>query len=203
MYFGINVSYASLPLFVPTILAEIGSFNTQEANGLSAPPYLLVVFTIIAFAWYSDKWRVRGAFVVVGAVLAAIGFLLLATTTTAAPRYLGIFLAVNIFASVSILVPWIQNSHETESRRAGGWGLAATMGQCGPLLGTNIFPASEGPYYVKGSIISCCFSLMVAILAVIYSLLLRRENRKLDKVWAEELERSGSNSTEKGFRYMV
>ncbi|TQS31959.1 hypothetical protein Golomagni_07744, partial [Golovinomyces magnicellulatus] len=40
MYFSCNVSFASLPVFLPTILNDMG-FSGLEAQGLSAPPYFL------------------------------------------------------------------------------------------------------------------------------------------------------------------
>lgn len=38
MYFACNVSFSSLPVFLPTILEEMG-FTSINAQGLSAPPY--------------------------------------------------------------------------------------------------------------------------------------------------------------------
>jgi len=40
MYFSCNVSFSSLPVFLPTILLEMG-FSSIDAQGLSAPPYFL------------------------------------------------------------------------------------------------------------------------------------------------------------------
>ncbi|KAI0547765.1 retrograde regulation protein 2 [Xylaria curta] len=186
MYFGCNVSFASLPLFVPAIIAEIGSFTRIQANGLSAPPYLLTFILIITFCFISDRVRMRGPFVCFFSVVAAIGFLLLATTEAAAPRYLGVYFAITIFVSVAILIPWVSNTHQTESKRAGGYAIFATFGQAGPLVGTNIFPSNEAPYYRKGSWVSFSFCLLVAVTSAIFSFLLHRENRKLDKVQLEE-----------------
>jgi hypothetical protein len=56
-----------------------------------------------------------------------------------------------------------------------------TIGQCGPVLGTNVFPPSEKPLYRKGMWISAAMCLMVAVLAVGLSLWLRWENMKLDR----------------------
>jgi hypothetical protein len=36
---------------------------------------------------------------------------------------------------VALLLAWVSNIHATESRRAGGYTVLATVGQCGPLLG--------------------------------------------------------------------
>ncbi|KAI1120126.1 retrograde regulation protein 2 [Nemania abortiva] len=200
MYFGCNVSFASLPLFVPTIVAEIGSFSRIQANGLSAPPYLLTFILIIIFGFISDRVRLRGPFVCFFSLVAAIGFLLLATTEGAVPRYLGVYLAITIFVSVAILIPWVSNTHNTESKRAGGFAIFATFGQAGPLLGTNIFPSNEAPYYRKGSWISFSFCLLVAVISAVFSFLLHRENRKLDKAQAGEGEEGVRPST---FRYVI
>ncbi|KAI0425743.1 retrograde regulation protein 2 [Xylaria sp. FL1042] len=200
MYFGCNVSFASLPLFVPSIIAEIGSFSRIQANGLSAPPYLLTFILIIACSFISDRIRMRGPFVCFFGIVSAVGFLLLATTKGVVPRYLGVYFAITIFVCVAILIPWVSNTHNTESKRAGGFAIFAILGQAGPLLGTNIFPSSEAPYYRKGSWISFSFCVLVAVTSAAFSFLLHRENRRLDKLHRDEGE-EGSN--QRGFRYVI
>lgn len=46
MYFSCNVSFASLPVFLPTILDEMG-FTSVTAQGLTAPPYFLAFLVTI------------------------------------------------------------------------------------------------------------------------------------------------------------
>nr|OQO24981.1 hypothetical protein B0A51_05756 [Rachicladosporium sp. CCFEE 5018]OQO26322.1 hypothetical protein B0A51_05173 [Rachicladosporium sp. CCFEE 5018]OQO26808.1 hypothetical protein B0A51_04391 [Rachicladosporium sp. CCFEE 5018] len=188
MYFGVNVSYASLPLFVPTIISELGAFTTIQSQGLSAPPYILCFFTIITFCYLSDRLQMRGPFCALAATLGAIGFIINATCKGALPRYFSIFLSVEIFASVALLLAWVANIHSTESRRAGAYTVLATVGQCGPLLGTNVFPISEKPYYRKGMWISAAFCLMVAVLSGVLSCWLIWENRKMDREGVPEVE---------------
>lgn len=136
-YFGCNVSYASLPLFVPLIINEMGTWNNAVSNGLSAPPYLLCFFYIWFICWLSDRLKKRGPFVALSALIGAIGFVILATATSVGVRYFGIFFAVQIFASVALLLAWTANNHATESKRAGSYVVLATVGQCGPLLGKS------------------------------------------------------------------
>jgi hypothetical protein len=78
---------------------------------------------------------VRGPFVTLFSLIAAVGYIILGTTTGVAVRYFGIFLAVLIFTSVAQLLVWVGNTHATDSRRAGGFAILATFGQCGPVLG--------------------------------------------------------------------
>lgn len=58
----------------------------------------------------------------------------------------------------------------TESRQAGRYAVLATLGQCGPLVGTNVLPESEGSRFVEGKWVSAGFSLLVAVLSVVLSL---------------------------------
>ena len=130
-----NVSFASLPLFVPTIISQMGSFTKAQSQGLSAPPYLLCFFYIILVCYLSDRFQMRGPFCALSAFIGAIGFIIQGSASTTGARYFAIFLSVQIFASVALLLAWVANIHATESRRAGGMTVLATLGQCGPLLG--------------------------------------------------------------------
>lgn len=70
----------------------------------------------------------------------------------------------------------------TDTRRGAGIMLLNLVGQCGPLLGTNIYPSSESPRYVRGMSICAGFLFFTALLALTLRTLLAWENRKLDKL---------------------
>jgi hypothetical protein len=55
------------------------------------------------------------------------------------------------------------------------------IGQCGPLLGTRLYPSNEGPYYVKGQSVCAAFMFFTTLLAFTLRCLLWWENKKLDK----------------------
>lgn len=181
MYFGFNVSFGSLPLFVPTIISQMGSFTRVEANGLSAPPYFLAFFSILLVTWLSDRFGVRGPFVVLCSLVASVGFILQATTTGVVPRYVGVFLSIQIFIGVPLTLAWVASMHSTDSKRAGANAIMYTIGQCGPLLGTNVFPDSENPYFRKGMWISAAMCLMCAGIAIVLSTILIAENKKMER----------------------
>lgn len=61
------------------------------------------------------------------------------------------------------------------------------IGQCGPLVGTRLYPASDGPWYVHGMAVCSFFMMAVAVMALVLRLLLQRENQKSEKI-DEELE---------------
>lgn len=160
---------------------------------------------ILAVNFTADKLRIRGPFISFFGLVAAVGFVLLATQRDPAARYAGVYLAILIFVCVSLMMSWVSNMHSTESKRTGGWAVFQTLGQCGPLLGTNVFPTSEKPYYTKGSYISMAFCLLVCVVSAGLSFSLWRENKKLDRIFNEnpDDDQQGNVRTPRGFRYII
>jgi len=132
------------------------------------------------------------------ALLAAIGILIMSTATTTGVRYFALYLCVLIFVPVAIILAWVSNNSATDSKRAGGLWILTTTGQCGPLLGINIFPLTEAPYYRKGMWICCGFCLFVVGLASRLSLFLFRENRRRDRVYGKGTGVNAFNETVDG-----
>lgn len=69
----------------------------------------------------------------------------------------------------------------SDTRRGIGIFMLNFIGQCGPLLGTRLYPAAEGPLYVKGQSVCAAFMGFTCILALSLRTLLWWENKKLDK----------------------
>lgn len=107
----------------------------------------------------------------------------LGATTSVTSRYVGTFFAVLIFISASIVLIWNANTNSTSSKRAGGLWIIMTVGQCGPLLGTNVFPSSQASLYREESWICCTFALLSGVTALVLSLCLWQENKKMDRLY--------------------
>ena len=114
----------------------MGTWTDAQSNGLSAPPYAFAFFFIITWCYLSDRFKMRGPFCGSAALIAGIGFIINGASTSTGARYASTFLSVLIFTSVPLLLAWTANVHATESKRGGGYVVLATLGQCGPLLGT-------------------------------------------------------------------
>lgn len=174
-----------MPLFLPTIISELGTFSSFRSNGLSAPLYLLAFLMIIATTWTSDYFAVRGPFIVMFGLIGSAGYLILALSSDVASRYAGLFLVVLMFVTITMALVWNANSNETDSKRAGGIWVLMTIGQSGTVLGTNMFPASEKPYYRKGMWIGFSCSMIAAVAGALLSFLIWRENRRRDKIYGK------------------
>jgi MFS family permease len=107
MYFSCNVSFSSLPVFLPTILKDMG-FTAIHAQALTAPPYFLSFLVTIWAAWIADRLQQRGLMIASLSLVSAIGYVLLAASRSVRTRYFGVFLAASgVFSSIGNILPWV------------------------------------------------------------------------------------------------
>jgi dipeptide/tripeptide permease len=181
MYFSCNVSFSSLPVFLPTILTGMG-FTSIHAQGLTAPPYFLSFLTCIASTWIADKTRQRGLVIIVLSCIGGIGYVILATSHSIGVRYFAIFLAaIGVFPAVANILPWVLNNQGTDTKRGTGIALLQMIGQCGPILGTRLFPRTQGIFYIKGMAVCAAFMFFNALLALVLRTFLDWQNKQADK----------------------
>jgi len=204
MYFSCNVSFSSLPVFLPTIITEMG-FSRVTAQGLSAPPYFLAFIVVVLSCWIADRTAQRGYTIIFLSILGAVGYIMLATASSVGVRYAGVYIAASgIFPAIGNVLPWVMNNQGSETRRGTGIALINTIGQCGPLLGTRLYPSNEGPYYRKGMWVCAAFMLFNAFLAATLRMRLVWENKKLDEKYGTKVEGGGAEENEgPGYRYIL
>lgn len=226
IFFFTNVAYSSLPVFLPFILTQMGH-SSLAAQALSAPPYLVSFFFVLAVAAVSDALQSRAYFIAASALLSAVGYTFLALSESISggggggsgildmARYLAVYPATAGFFSVVVLTISLNvNNARGDGHKGGGFALMQVVGQCGPLVGTRLFdPKADGPWFTKGMGICAGAMLGVAGLAMALRWHLARRNRQLD---ADE---DGGDSEEEeglvggssdggyrkgdGFRYML
>ncbi|KAL6719088.1 hypothetical protein ACLMJK_003323 [Lecanora helva] len=182
MFFCANVAFSSMPVFLPTIIEEMGH-SAAASQALSAPPYLVAFFTVLATAHLSDHYRTRSAFVVFHSLLAATGYAGMAITGSlkASPqwRYVGVYpAAMGFFSVVTILITWTINNQESDSKKGTGLAILNYVGQLGPLVGVHLYPDRDQPYYVFGMTTCACFMATVAVVALGLRKLLSARNRR-------------------------
>ncbi|CAN9437135.1 unnamed protein product [Alternaria alternata] len=212
MYFSGNVAFSSLPVFLPTILKEMG-FSSVNAQGLTAPPFFLSFITVIVTCYIADRTQQRGITIAILTAIGGIGYVILATTKSVAARYFGVFLAAaGIFPAIGNILPWVTNNQGSDTRRGFGIVILNLVGQCGPLLGTRLYPTSEGPLYVKGQSICAGFMFLFCLLSLLLRTILVWENKKLDRKYGtlqeaaargEGKRRVGVENYGPSFRYVL
>ncbi|ROT40527.1 MFS general substrate transporter [Sodiomyces alkalinus F11] len=189
MLFLANMAYASLPVFLPTILSEMGH-SRLAAQALSAPPYLVAFASVLATAAFSDRRRSRAYPIALHALASAAGYAVLALAKPLdlppAVRYAAVYPAAAGFFSVVVLViAWSVNNQPSDTRQGAGFALLQVVGQCGPLVGTRLYPDRDAPFYAPGMLACACAMLAVAFLALALRVYLGRLNVRLDRAHAD------------------
>lgn len=179
-------------------------YSTLHSQALSAPPYLFAFIVVLITAYFSDRTRTRSTYLIAHALISSLSYLCIAATgyfhTHLTPsvhtfiRYICVYPAVaGFFSAITLIITWSMDNRIEKEGKGASIAILNIIGQCGPLLGTRLYPQSDGPWYVRGMAVCSFFMLIVAILAVVLRVLLQRGNRvqagSLDG--AEERERDG------------
>jgi dipeptide/tripeptide permease len=171
-------------------------FTAVNAQGLTAPPFFLSFLLTIATTWIADRTQQRGIVIMILSAMGGVGYLMLAVAKSVGARYTGVFLAAaGIFPSIANILPWVLNNQGTDTRRGAGIVILNLIGQCGPLLGTRLYPTNEGPFYVKGQSVCAAFMFFTTLLAFGLRCLLWWENKKLDKQYGTLAEQKAQAET--------
>ncbi|KAF2083499.1 MFS transporter-like protein, partial [Saccharata proteae CBS 121410] len=180
MFFSCNVAFSSLPVFLPTIIQEMGH-SALTSQALSAPPYLLSFLLVLGTARLSDRHATRSPFLAFHALLAFSGYALIALAghhrLPAFWRYVGVYPAtIGFFSAVTLIITWTINNQDSDTKKGTGMAVLNVVGQCGPLLGTRLYPDDDKPYYVRGMLVCAVFMAAVGVLALGLRFVLAREN---------------------------
>ncbi|KAI9732309.1 MAG: hypothetical protein M1834_001516 [Cirrosporium novae-zelandiae] len=113
MFFCSNVAFSSMPVFLPTIISEMG-YSRLLAQLLSAPPYLFSFIAVITTSYLSDRYKSRTPYVVFHALVSSVAytFLALGHTLSIPPtaRYILLYpAAAGFFCAVTIIITWTDN----------------------------------------------------------------------------------------------
>ncbi|KAL9013621.1 MAG: hypothetical protein Q9173_001698 [Seirophora scorigena] len=185
MFCSCNVAFSSLPVFLPTIINDMG-YSALQSQALSAPPYLIAFITVLLTAYCSDKYKDRSLFICFHAILAAGGYALITVAgivkANSLWRYWGVYpAATGFFSAVTLLITWTINNQDSDAKRGTGVAILNLIGQLGPFIGTALYPEGDKPYYVRGMAVCTVFMLVVAALSLWLRMIMYYQNRATDR----------------------
>ncbi|KAH8696456.1 putative MFS transporter [Talaromyces proteolyticus] len=210
MFLGCNVAFSSMPVFLPTIIKNMG-YSPLASQVLSAPPFLVAFVVVLITASLSDRSRSRSPYLIFHALISAAAYLVIGLTgyfhshfpksLDTVIRYICIYPATSgFFSAITIIITWSMDNRVAHEGKGSSVAILNVVGQFGPLIGTRLYPDSDGPLYVSGMLTCSVFMLFVASLAFSLRLILARRNRKAgeeeDKMGIEMAEGEGLISDE-------
>ncbi|KAL2053359.1 hypothetical protein ABVK25_006353 [Lepraria finkii] len=177
-FFAIITPIYSFSLFLPTIISSLG-YSSVKAQLFTVPPNMGGFFMVIIGTYLSDKIKMRGPIMIVGCLLAIIGYIMLLVPAHPLVHYGGtFFIAAGVFPSSPAVMAWLANNLAPHYLRATGTGLQIAIANCAAFIATFTYLQKDAPRYVAGHSINLGFLVLSIILSTTTMLYAKWENGK-------------------------
>lgn len=179
IYMGTDGALYAFSLFLPTIIADLGTYTTVQAQLLTIPPYAAATILTVVVGFIADRTQQRGVINILCALLGMAGFAMLLAGTSPAVSYAGTFLgACGIYPTVANTIAWGGNNFEGVYKRGVAMGIFIGWGNLNGVVSSNIYLARDKPRYIPGHAVVLGY-LTVGLFggSIAQYVYLRRENR--------------------------
>jgi MFS family permease len=131
LFIRLLIPIYAIALFTPTIINELG-YSAANAQLLSVPPFVAGCIATILVGVYSDKCNLRGPFIIVGAFVSMVGYILLYCDGRAGPSYVGACLcAIGIFPTIAVDLAWVSSNAGGDLKRGVAIAMVIGIGNLG------------------------------------------------------------------------
>jgi len=205
LYFSFMLPMYSVALLMPTIIKDL-KFTTEQTMLLTCPPYIFTLFFNILLSYNSDRTLNRGFHIMVAALSAITGFIILLKASSQYFRYAAIFLvAAGVSSATAPTLSWSNNNLMGTTKAATASALIIMFGNIGGIIAGQLYKPKDAPNYALSHTINIIFLSWTLLLAMGLRLCLQYENKKLDllattKPGESEVYDMGVNST---FRFIL
>ncbi|KXN90243.1 hypothetical protein AN958_04034 [Leucoagaricus sp. SymC.cos] len=158
-YLGLVVSLYSYSLFLPTIIAGLGY------SGAQAQLHTDSTLSAVVVAYFSDRLKWRGPFILICLPLSVIGYIIAITATNDKTRYVAVFfMAAGIYPCGPSILSILPNNSRGHYKRATTTALQLAIANVGGFIATFAYTPDQAPKYRKGHSIVLAFVLLAWIL---------------------------------------
>jgi len=203
------VSASSITNFFPSVVATLGYSNIISLL-LTAPPYVLCIFTAFGNAWHADRTGERFWHIAIPLATGVAAFIIAVSTTAVAPRYVAIMLMVpSMYSAYVVMLTWISNSiPRPPAKRAAALATINSISNCSSIYASFMYPDSAAPRYKVAMIVNIVVMAIAIVCAFILRMVLASLNRKLDRgEFVHGAINAGAavpgEAAKKGFRFLL
>ncbi|KAH6675068.1 major facilitator superfamily domain-containing protein [Halenospora varia] len=169
--------------FLPSILKAM-KYDTLQSNYLTIPVYLWGAVSFLCVAWFSDKWSLRGPFLIFANVFGILGYILLLTVKQNGVKYFATYMcAVAVYVGPGINLTWLNVNIAPHYRRAAAIGFQQSIGNTAGIVAGQIYRTA--PYKLGNgfSLGALCLSQCLILGKIWY---VKRQNKYKEEVREEK-----------------
>ncbi|KAI4162709.1 MAG: hypothetical protein LQ342_003755 [Letrouitia transgressa] len=152
----------------PTVVETLG-YGRIDTLLLTVPPYILGVITTFLNSWHADRTGERYFHITLPLYVAVAAFIIAATTTATAPRYVAMML----------MVPGVYTG--PPSKRAAALAAINAVSNASSIYASYMYPESAGPRYIVAMSVNCTTAFIAIVAATVLRFLLVHLNKKLER----------------------
>jgi MFS family permease len=158
-------------------------YSAWQAQLLTVPPYSFAFITTLSVALLSQRTGKRAVFIAGSSTFAMIGYAILLANTDPKSRpglsYAGTFFAAGgIYPATALVLSWPAINVSGQTKRAVANAMQISIGNCGAILGTQLYRANDGPRYIVGHSFALGYLVFNLIVCATLWFVLRRENTR-------------------------
>ena len=173
------VTDTAFAYFAPTIVKTLG-YSAVQTQLHTVPPTAAALALCLITAYLSDHMRLRFPFIAFGFALTIAGLAILMNVQHHfSAQYAGLCLiAMGAFSAGPIIVCWYVMNLQGHLERNIGTAWMISFGNTGGIVATFSFLSKDAPKYHTGYSICMAFTCLGALAAVLYAILVTKENIK-------------------------
>lgn len=170
-------------------------YSSWRAQLLTVPVYAFSFVTTLAVAIYSERLKQRAIFIAGSSFFAIIGYIMLLANSDPTGRpglsYAGTFFAAGgIYPATALVLSWPAINVSGQTKRAIGNAMQITIGNCGAILGTQLYRANDGPRFIVGHSFALAYLAANILVCATLRFILKRENTRREQI-AKEVKEIG------------
>ncbi|KAJ8453923.1 hypothetical protein ONZ45_g19511 [Pleurotus djamor] len=152
--YGILITAQSIMLFAPTIVHQLG-YTAAKAQLLMIPIFAAGCLATIIMGFLSDRYNLRGPFIIGGCLVSICGYIILYTHKTPGVGYIGAILgATGAYPCVPINLAWAGgNAGGSDLKRGAVLAMVIGLGNIGGVFAAFIYYEGSEPHIGHGTII--------------------------------------------------
>jgi len=179
-----NVTVQGLAFFLPTIIKTIYPKATVVNQQLhTVPPYIVGAFLVLLTSWLSSRFDRRNVFMMSGAVLMMIGYIMFLASTKAMVRYGATFIiAGGAFVYGTLANAQVSANVVSDTARAAAIGTNVMLGNVGGLISTWAFLPFDAPNYHIGNGLNLATATTALIIGAGLMFWMKADNKKRELV---------------------
>jgi hypothetical protein len=154
------------------------------------PPYAVAFVFTLSIATLSERLHKRAIFIIGSAALGCVGYIILLANTNPLKHpgvsYAGTILAAaGIYPAVALSLSWPAINVSGQTKRAIANAMQISIGNCGAVLGTQLYRTQTAPRYVLGHSFALAYLVGNAAVTGLLWWMMARENKRRDAIAPE------------------